>query len=76
MGSSPKIVADAPFGLDIFGIAGVALNLLPQAAYRYIHRPLVSHVVIAPDLVEKLLAGKNMARAGHQMDQQAKFPVS
>ena len=41
---------------------GAAAGLFPDALDMHVHRACISDVVIAPDPVEKLFAGKDSAR--------------
>ncbi len=52
------------------GVGGVDLNLLTQPADVDIHGAAVTHVLVAPHLIEQLLTGEDLALIEHQESQQ------
>ena len=64
-----KLVADAPDGLDHPAHLLACGQLFAQSLDMDVHRSGIAKVIVAPDLLQKLLAGENHARMAGQIVQ-------
>ena len=73
--SAVEAVARPPDRLDDLGVGGVVLDLLPYPADVDGDSGAVPHIVIAPDLLEELLFGKDDIGVLGQELQEGELPV-
>ena len=68
-----EIVAHTPFGVYIFRLTGIGLDLFSQAADMYIYGTHISRIFITPDNVEQILSAVHLVRMKDQKLQHIKF---
>ena len=51
-----EVVSHAPFGVYIFRLTGICLDLLTETADMYVHGPYISRIFISPYDIQKALS--------------------
>ena len=69
----PETVAYSADGLDEVGVCGVFFEFLAQPAYVYVDCSCVTNVVVAPYVLEQLVACQDSATVAHEVGQQVKL---
>ena len=68
-----EIVAHTPFGVYIFRLTGIGLDLFSQAADMYIYGTDISRIFIAPYDIQKIFSAVYLVRIEYQQFQHIKF---
>ena len=51
-----EVISHAPFGVYIFRLTGICLDLLTETADMYVHGPYISRIFISPYDIQKVLS--------------------
>ena len=62
-----EAIADAAHGLDQFGVGGVFLQFFAQPAHMHIDGACIAHVVVAPHVLQQLVACEHGAAIARQV---------
>ena len=73
--SVAKLVADAPHGSDERGLGGIELDFCTELVDEVVDGARRTLVVVAPDLVEDLVAAQDPAAVLDQVAKQPELPV-
>src|SRR5882757_5549848 len=68
--SADELVPGAVDGEDVLGFVGRSLDLLPQLRHEVVDGPRGRRFFVAPDLVENLLAGHDLAGVRDEVAQE------
>src|SRR3954469_1542694 len=73
-GSADEFVAGAVDGEDVLGFVGRTLDLLPELRHEVVDGARGRRLLVAPDLIQDLLAGDDLAGVRDEIPQQVEFP--